>query len=153
MCETVALVSNRHCRVITSSIIHHRQCYISDAIASVPADAHAVAANRSTIDSGQLVHDDVIAGVIITVAVENELGVCEPVAAIVEHRVGPVEAKQRNITQVDYVIGIAVNVVTVAIEVVEGLDKVSTKHDVQNAVDDRSSGVGMPSYRDCGAIP
>lgn len=113
------LVSNRHRRVITCGVIHHRQCYKSDSIASIPADAHAVAVNRSAVDSGQLVQHDVIARIVISIAVENELSVCESVVAIVEHRVRPVEAKHWNVAQVDHVIGIAVNVVTVVVEVVE----------------------------------
>lgn len=118
MCEKT-LVSNRQCRVIASGIINHRQCCKSDAITTVPADGHAIAANRYSVGSGQLVDHEVIAGVVITVAVVNELGVCKPVVTVVEHRIGPVEAKQWNITQEDHVIIISINVVTVAIEVVE----------------------------------
>ena len=79
------LVTDRHCGVVSRGIIHHRQGHVSDSIASVPANAHAVAANRSTVDSSQLVDQNVVAGSVITVAVVNELCVGKPVVAVVEH--------------------------------------------------------------------
>lgn len=134
-------------------IVHHRECYESDAIATVPAHGHAIAAYRNSVDSAQLVGDDVIAAVVIPVAVVNELGVSEAVAAIVEHYVRPVETEHGHITQVDHVIGIAINVVSVAIEVVERIEVVSAKHNVKDTVDDGSGCQRSPSYGDYRTVP
>ena len=52
-------------------------------------------------------------------AVIDELGVYQFAVFVVQHHVGPVEVEHRNISQVDDVVGIAVDVVTIVVQIVE----------------------------------
>lgn len=83
----------------------------------------------------------------------DELGVDESVVVIVEHHVGPVEVEHRDIPQVDDAVGIPIDEVTVVVQVVErGLIE-GAEYQTQDTVDNRSSGVGVPTSWNHGAIP
>jgi len=75
------------------------------------------------------------------------------VVFIVQHHVRPIEVEHGHISQVDDAVGIAVDVVTVVVQVVERNVIESAEYQTQNAVDNGSSDIGVPSYRNRGANP
>ena len=137
-----------------SQIVVHRQGYPSGAVSSIPAHLVRVADDGLTIHSAQVAVNSVVAVTIIVGGVIDELCIDEPVVTVVaEHHVIPEAVDQGHISQVDDVVGIAVDLVTVVVEVVKRCIKERSEGEAQDAVDDRSSSVGVPSSRDHGAIP
>lgn len=151
--SSFCLVTDRHCRVVTTAVVEHRQCHISGAVAAVPADRHAVAINGRAIDAGQAVVDSVVARHVVGAAVIYKLSVYQSVVFIVEHHVGPVEVEQGHISQVDDAVGIAVDEVTAVVQVVERSLIEGAEYQTQDAVDNGSSGVGVPSSGNDGTVP
>ena len=137
-----------------SQIVVHRQGYPSGAVSSIPAHLVRVADDGLTIHPAQVAVNSVVAVTIIVGGVIDELCIDEPVVTVVaEHHVIPEAVDQGHISQVDDVVGIAVDLVTVVVEVVKRCIKERSEGEAQDAVDDRSSSVGVPSSRDHGAIP
>lgn len=151
--SSFCLVTDRHRRVVTTAVVEHRQCHISGAVAAVPADRHAVAINGRAIDAGQALVDSVVARHVVVAAVIYKLSVYQSVVFIVEHHVGPVEVEQGHISQVDDAVGIAVDVVTAVVQVVERSLIEGAEYQTQDAVDNGSSGVGVPSSGNDGTVP
>lgn len=83
----------------------------------------------------------------------DELGVYQFAVFVVQHHVGPEEVQHRDISQVDDVVGIAVDVVTVVVEVIERDVIQGTEHQTKDAIDHGSSGVGVPSDGNHRAAP
>ena len=147
-------IPNRDGGVVVSQIVVHRQGYPSGAVSSIPAHLVRVADDGLTIHPAQVAVNSVVAVTIIVGSVIDELCIDEPVVTVVaEHHVIPEAVDQGHISQVDDVVGIAVNLVTVVVEVVKRCIKERSEGEAQDAVDDRSSSVGVPSSRDHGAIP
>jgi len=151
--SSFCLVTDRQSRVVVPGVVEHRQCHISVAVAAVPADRHAVAINGRAIDAGQAVVDSVVARHVVVAAVIYKLSVYQSVVVIVEHHVGPVEVEHGHISQVDDAVGIAVDVVTAVVQVVERSLIEGAEYQTQDAVDNGSSGVGVPSSGNDGTVP
>ena len=84
----------------------------------------------------------------------NELCIDQSVVTIeAEHHVVPEVVDQCHIPQVDHVVGIAVNLVTIVVQVLNRSVKERAEGDTQNPIDDRSASVRVPSVRNHRAIP
>ncbi len=91
---------------------------------------------------------------VVVAAHEYELCVDQSVVAVeAEHYIIPGETQQRHISQVDNVVGIAVNLITVIVEIINRSVKERSEGDAQDAVDDGCSSVGIPSGRNHRADP
>ena len=147
-------IPNRDRGVVVSQIVVHRQGNPSGVLAAIPAEFIVVAAEGGTVHSAKVAVNSVVASTIVVGAVIDELCVDQSVVAVVtEHHVFPEEVEQRHVTQVDDVVGIAVNLKAVVVEVVKRSIIERSEGDAQDAVDDRGSSVGVPSSRNQGAIP
>ena len=84
----------------------------------------------------------------------DELCVYKPVVTVIaQHDVVPHEVEQGHLSQVDDVIGIAVNLIAIVVEVIERGIKERAEGDAQDSVDYGSSCVGVPANGNHGAIP
>ena len=91
---------------------------------------------------------------VIVAGVEDELCVDQSVIVVVaEHDVFPGEIEQRHVSQVDHVVGIAVNLIAVVVQIVKRTVKERSEGDAQNPVDDGSSCIGIPTSGDYRTIP
>ena len=75
------------------------------------------------------------------------------VTVIAQHYIIPHRIQQGHFSQVDDVIGIAVNLIAIVVEVIERGIKERAEGDAQNAVDYGSSCVGVPANGNHGTIP
>ena len=75
------------------------------------------------------------------------------VVFIVQHHVRPIEVEHGHISQVDDAVGIAIDIVTVVVQVVERNVIECAEYQTQDAVDNGCSDIGVPSYRNRGANP
>ena len=58
---SVLLVTDRHCRVVASVVVDHREGHVFLASASVPADRRTVLVYGRTIDAGQASVNSIVA--------------------------------------------------------------------------------------------
>lgn len=98
----------------------HREGDPAGVVASVPADALAVAGDGLAVNPAQVVINSVVAITVVVRAHVDELSVNQSVVTIVaQHGVIPDEIEQGHIPQVDDVVGVAVNLVAIIVQVVE----------------------------------
>ena len=84
----------------------------------------------------------------------NKLCVDQSVASIeTQHYIVPEVVEQYHVSQVDDVIGISVNLVTIVVQILNRGVKERSEGQSQNPVNDGSSTVGCPSVRNYRAIP
>ena len=142
------LVSNRKRCVVVAHVGVSRQGNPSGVVASIPVQGSIVAAERSTIYPAQVAVNSIIAVAIVVTAHVDELCVDQSVITIVaEHCVIPSEVQQRHISQVDDVVGIAVDLISIVVQIVERCVKERSEGDAQDAVDDGGPSVGVPGGR------
>ena len=147
------LVTDRHGGVVVAVALTHRQGHPTGVVAAVPAHCHAVAEDRRTIDAGQAIVNPVKSCGGVVSAVEHKLRVNQSIQFVVQHGVRPVEAEHGHISQVDDAVGIAVDVVTIAVQEIKRSVKDRSEGDAQDPVDDGSASIGVPSSGDYRAIP
>ena len=147
------LVTDRHGGVVVAVALTHRQGHPTGVVAAVPAHRHAVAEGGWTIDAGQAIVNPVKSCGGVVSAVEHKLRVNQSIQFVVQHGVRPVEAEHGHISQVDDAVGIAVDVVTTAVQEVKRSVKDRSEGDAQDPVDDGSASIGVPSSGDYRAIP
>ena len=137
-----------------SQVVVSAQGHPSGIVAAIPAQAIVAVVEGQAINSAQAVVNPVIAVAVVARAVEDELSVDQSVHLIVaQHHVTPVEVQQRHIPQIDDVICIAVNLIAVVVEIVERSVKERSEGDAQDAVDNRSGSIGVPTSGNYRAIP
>ena len=91
---------------------------------------------------------------VVAAGVEDELSVDQSVIIVVaEHDIFPGEIEQRHVSQVDHVVGIAVNLIAVVVQIVKRSVKERSEGDAQNPVDDGSTCIGIPASGDHRTIP
>ena len=147
-------VPNRQGGVVVSQIAVPSQGYPSGAAAAIPAQGAVAVGEGQSVQSAQAVVNPVVAVAVAVRAVEDELSVDQSVHVVVaQHHISPVEAQQRHVPQVDDVVCIAVDLVAVVVEIVERSVKERSKSDAQDAVDNWSGGIGVPTGGNHGAIP
>ncbi len=147
------LVTNRHGGVVVAVALTHRQGHPTGVVAAVPAHRHAVAEDGRTIDAGQAPVNPVESCGGVVGAVEYELRVSQSIQFVVQHHIRPVEVEHGHISQVDDTVGIAVDIVTIAVQEVKRSVKDRSEGDAQDPVDDGGTSVGVPSSGDYRAIP
>ena len=147
------LVTDRHGGVVVAVALTHRQGHPTGVVAAVPAHCHAVAEDGRTIDAGQAPVNPVESCGGVVGAVEYELRVSQSIQFVVQHHIRPVEVEHGHISQVDDTVGIAVDIVTIAVQEVKRSVKDRSEGDAQDPVDDGSASIGVPSSGDYRAIP
>ena len=137
-----------------SQVLKCRERYPTGAAASIPAQAVVAAVDGLTVYSAQAVVNPVVAMTVGAAGVEDELCVNQSVIIVVaEHDVFPGEIEQRHVSQVDHVVGIAVNLIAVDVQIVKRSVKERSEGDAQNPVDDGGTCIGVPAYGDYRTIP
>ena len=137
-----------------SQVLKCRERYPTGAAASIPAQAVVAAVDGLTVYSAQAVVNPVVAITVGAAGVEDELCVNQSVIIVVaEHDVFPGEIEQRHVSQVDHVVGIAVNLIAVDVQIVKRSVKERSEGDAQNPVDDGGTCIGVPAYGDYRTIP
>ena len=137
-----------------SQIAVHRERYPSGAISAIPAQRAVIVSEGIAVYSAQAIVNPVVAVAVVVVALEDELSVDQSVVTIVaEHGVVPEEVEQAHISQVDDVVGIAVNLIAIVVQEVKRYVKERSEVQTQNPVDDGCAAVGSPTIRDYRAIP
>jgi hypothetical protein len=105
------------------------------------------------VNPAQAVVNSVETTSVIIAAVVDKLSVSQSVEFVVEHHVRPVEVEHRHIPQVDDAVGIAVDIVTAVVQMIERCFIERSEHETQDAVDNGGSSIGVPSNGDHRAPP
>ena len=103
-----------------SQIAVHRERYPSGAISAIPAQRAVIVGEGIAVYSAQAIVNPVVTVAAEVVGLEDKLCVDQLVATIVaEHDIVPEVIHHAYISQVDDVVGIAVDLITVVIQIVE----------------------------------
>lgn len=98
----------------------HRERYPTSVVASVPTDALVVASDGLTIYPAQIPVNSVVAVTVIVGSLEDKLSIYQSVGTIVaEHDIVPDEMEQGHIPQIDDVVGIAINLEAIVVQIVK----------------------------------
>jgi len=148
------LVPNRQRRVAVSQILIHREGDPAGVVAAVPAQGTVVVGEGCTIYSAEAIVNPLVTVTVVVAGLEDKLCVDQLVVTIVaEHDIVPEEVQQTHISQVDDVVGIAVYLIAIVVQIVERSVKERSEGQTQNPVDIGSIVVVVPAYRDYRAIP
>ena len=152
LCVSRFSVSHRECGVEPAAVGTQTQCDISSRVAAKPSGHTGFDAHRRAIHCAQVMIDAIVTATVIVGRAVSELRVHQSTSVVTEHYIGPHQVKHAHVAQIDHIVGITVNIVTIAVQIVERHVKDRSESEAQNAVDYRCPIVGTVVNRHDRAI-